>query len=123
MQQFVEHLTPLMIAIAVLGNWRISSLVSNENGPFHVFKKFRLFCLELCKKNWFCKKLHLYELVECEWCNSVYFCGITIILWYFIGDIILLPLLWLALSACVIFLKFVIQNMEAVLKLLNKLSS
>lgn len=120
MNSFIENITILKLFIVILGNWRISSLVANENGPFHIFKKFREWCAFMCNNNKFCEDLHLYELVECEWCNSIWFCGFTVVLWFFIGDIVLVPLLWLCLSACVIFVKFIIQNLEVLHDLLTK---
>lgn len=114
---FVNHLTPTMIVIAGLGVWRLASLVANENGAWHMFKKFRRYCARLCRQVKWCRQLHLYELVTCEWCNSVWFGGFTVLFWLIIGDAILVPMFILALSSFAIGVKFVIQNMETALEI------
>jgi hypothetical protein len=120
--QFITSLTVMKVAIVIGGNWRISSLVANENGPWYIFKKFRDQCLKWCEKYPWCAKLHLYELVECEWCNSIWFCSMTTILWYLLGDIVLLPLLVFCMSAGVIVIKYVVQTLESICNYFEKLS-
>lgn len=121
--EFITHLTFMKLFIVGLGAWRVCSLVANENGPWYIFKKFRDWCLHLCATKKWCKELHLDELVTCEWCNSMWLGGVALVFWFFLGDIVLLPMLWCCISAFVIFIKFIIQNLECLLKLLEKLSS
>lgn len=123
---FINHLTPTMIIIAGLGVWRITSLVTNEGGPWGTFEKFREWCKWLCCKYKWCKEFHLDELVTCEWCCSVWIAGFTVLAWLFIGDAILVLYFILTLSAITIFIKFVVQNMDTALQIkalrLKKLS-
>lgn len=114
-------ITALHLFIVISAMWRISSLFANENGPFYIFKRIRDLCQSLCERNWFCKELHLYELIECEWCNSIWFGTMIVIAWCLLGDVILYPALVLAISAWVIFMKFVIQSLEQLQSYLTRI--
>lgn len=63
----------LTFVISCLAVWRISNLFANESGPFHIFKRLRVRARYLCVNNRFCRRFHLYELVSCEYCNSMWF--------------------------------------------------
>lgn len=106
----INFLNLFIVAFAV---WRVSALFANEAGPFHFFRKLREFCARLCEGNKFCRELHLYELIECEYCNSVWFGTIFMIIWYFFGNafvyFIALPL---ALSTWTIIIKHIVQSLE-----------
>lgn len=95
------------------GAWRVASLVANETGPFYIFQRIRTWADILCQKNWLCREFHLYEMLECEWCNSVWI-GIAftqmLLAW---GDTFLYwAILPLAISTWVIFLKYLIQGLQ-----------
>src|SRR5919197_2216372 len=95
-----------------LAAWRLASLVANEDGPWMIFKRFREGSERWCKKYRFCRELGLYELVSCEWCNSIWIgVGLTA-LYLWIGDTILYIALPLALSTVAIFIKQVIKLLE-----------
>lgn len=68
----ILHLVLLSAAV-----WRLANLLANEDGPFHMFKTFRsrLARIEVKsrRKNGIISRLHLYEGVNCEYCNSVWF--------------------------------------------------
>ena len=68
----IIHLILLIAAV-----WRLSNLLANEDGPFHFFKTLRskIGRMEVRsrRKNGIISKLHLYEGVHCEYCNSVWF--------------------------------------------------
>ena len=113
------HITWLNIFLLALELWRISSLFANEDGPFHFFRKFRDYCKFLCEHNRFCRELHLYELIECEWCNSVWFGTLLTLLWFLYGDRVIVILLPFALSTLVIVLKYIIQGLEKLNTLLE----
>lgn len=108
------NISALPLLIAMLGVWRISSLAANETGPFHIFKRFRVCTEQWCERYWFCRELHLDELVSCEWCNSIWFALPVSAAWYFLGDIVVWCLVPLAISTGVIFLKYVIQTLEQI---------
>ncbi len=100
----------LLLFVLPLATWRISNLFANEAGPFHIFKRIRIFLRAWCifgpehGIKFFCR-LHAYELMECEYCNSVWI-GTGIVLAYLlIGNYLVIGLSPLALSTCVIFLK------------------
>lgn len=96
-----------------LAAWRLASLVANEDGPWMIFKRFRLRAEQWCNKYRFCRDLGLYELVTCEWCNSIWI-GIGVTLTYlWIDEAVLYIALPLALSTVVILIKYLVQFLQA----------
>lgn len=105
------NIQPMHFILLVLITWRISNLFANENGPAHFFKRLRIYVRALCifGPKFFCW-FHCYELLNCEYCNSVWFgTGIALI---FTRNIFTAFPLALALSASVIFLKHIKQAIE-----------
>ena len=95
-----------------LAAWRLASLIANEDGPWMMFKRLRGLAEGWCNKYRFCQEFGLYELVECEWCNSVWIgIGLTI-LYLWIGQTILYLAIPLALSTVVIIIKYVVQLLQ-----------
>ena len=95
-----------------LAAWRLASLVANEDGPWTIFKRFRLRAEQWCNNYRFCRDLGLYELVTCEWCNSIWI-GIGVTLTYlWIGEAVLYIALPLALSTVVIVIKYLVQFLQ-----------
>jgi uncharacterized protein DUF1360 len=100
--------TPITLIILGLATWRLASLFANEAGPFYIFKHLRRRCKELCRCHKWARRFHLYELIECEWCNSVWFgTGIALLYWWN-PDIATLVCLPLALSTITIIIKLTI---------------
>jgi hypothetical protein len=95
-----------------LAAWRLASLVANEDGPWFMFKRFRERAEGWCKRYRFCRELGLYELVNCEWCNSIWIGALLTLLYLWIGDAILYLALPLALSTIVILIKYLIQLLQ-----------
>jgi uncharacterized protein DUF1360 len=95
-----------------LAAWRLASLIANEDGPWMIFKRFRQNAERWCKSYRFCRELGLYELISCEWCNSIWIgVGLTV-LYLWIGEAILYVALPLALSTVAIIIKHVVQLLE-----------
>ena len=95
-----------------LAAWRLASLIANEDGPWMMFKRFRALAERWCNNYRFCREFGLYELVECEWCNSVWIgVGLTV-LYLWIGDTILYMAIPLALSTVVIIIKYIVQLLQ-----------
>ncbi len=95
-----------------LAAWRLASLIANEDGPWMMFKRFRERAEQWCKSYKFCRELGLYELISCEWCNSIWIgIGLTI-LYLWIGETILYIALPLALSTVAIVIKYVVQILQ-----------
>jgi hypothetical protein len=105
------NLTNLLLL--TLGTWRISNLVANEHGPFWMFAHIRRLARKACKCNRFCRRLHLFELIECEYCNSIWIGATITILYLIFGHIIVWGCVVLALSALTIFLKRLHEFIEA----------
>lgn len=95
-----------------LAAWRLASLISNEDGPWMMFKRLRVVAERWCNNYKFCRELGLYELVTCEWCNSVWIGVILTVLYVWIGETILYGALPLALSTVVIIIKHVVQLLQ-----------
>ena len=106
-----------------LAAWRLASLVANEDGPWQIFKRFRQRAEQWCNKYRFCRELGLYELVTCEWCNSIWIgIGITV-LYLWIGETILYLALPFALSTVAIIIKQIIQLLQTAQQFLDNTNS
>jgi len=95
-----------------LAAWRLASLVANEDGPWQMFTRFRQRAEQWCKKYRFCRELGLYELIACEWCNSIWIGAVLTLLYLWIGEAILYLALPLALSTIAIIIKYVVQLLQ-----------
>lgn len=114
MEETMEKI--FMFGILCLAAWRLASLTANERGPFHFFEHLRKTVVRIERRVWIVRQFHLYEMISCEWCNSVWF-GIALWLgWKYIGNSFVDWMTPLAISTVVIVLKFVVQGLE----LLNK---
>jgi hypothetical protein len=60
---------PLDLLIMILAVWRISHMISREDGPFCVFKRLR-------------EKLPLGGLTACIYCLSVWIAAALYLLWF-----------------------------------------
>lgn len=99
-----------LFIIMSLATWRLASMFANESGPFRCFERFRKICFRLCKQFWICDEFQLYELITCEWCNSVWFGAAFYLLYVYNKEISFAVSLPLALSAVTIIIKlFVIH--------------
>jgi hypothetical protein len=95
-----------------LAAWRLASLVANEEGPWQMFKRLRQRAEIWCNKYRFCRELGLYDLVACEWCNSVWIGAGLTLLYLWIGETILYLALPLALSTVAIVIKYIVQLLQ-----------
>lgn len=107
---------PSFLVILILSSaiWRLSSLVANETGPFHMFKRFRMYCGTLCEDHLFWRRFHLYELVNCEWCLSMWMGFIIVPLYYLFGNVVTWLALPLALSCYAIVIKQSVHVLQEV---------
>lgn len=76
----MDTLTFLILALAV---WRISYLLTSEDGPKHIFTKLRA--------------LQLGGLFDCIYCVSIYVGFLALLLWLWGFHMLLYPF---ALSGC-----------------------
>lgn len=109
-----------------LACWRLASLAANENGAWHIFKRFRTWTLRhvATHPRGFLARFHFDEGLHCEWCNSIWFgAGITAG-WLYFGEVFIwLFCLPLALSAFAITMKYVIQTLEQVREYYERLNT
>ena len=104
-----------------LAAWRLASLVANEDGPWMMFKRLRQRAEQWCQQYRFCRELGLYELVTCEWCNSIWIgVGLTA-LYLSIGETIFYVALPFALSTVAIIIKYVVQLLQTAQQFLDTL--
>ena len=102
-----------------LAAWRLASLLSNEDGPWMIFRRLREQAELWCKKYRFCREFGIYELFSCEWCNSIWIGAGLTVLYLWIGDAIFYLALPLALSTVVIIIKHIVQVLQAAQQFLD----
>lgn len=102
-----------------LAAWRLASLVANEDGLWMIFKRLRQRAEQWCNWYKFCRELGLYEMITCEWCNSIWIgVGLTA-LYLWIGETILYIALPLALSTVAIIIKYVVELLQTAQQVLD----
>jgi hypothetical protein len=108
-------MTPFYFFLICLATWRLSSLAANEDGPFDLFKRFRIFCDFLCSENRVLEVSKINEGLKCEWCNSIWISSIIISIIqidqhriFTIETVIYI----FAVSTGVIFIKYVIETLN-----------
>ena len=91
--------------VLVLASWRISNLLTNEAGPFHMFRHIRQWAIRMCRRVRWCREFGLAEWTQCEYCNSLLICTCLWGLYLVLGHLLAIILTPLAMSTLVIFLK------------------
>ena len=100
-----------------LAAWRLASMIANENGSFWMFKRFRAYAAHLTNTNRFFASFHFQELVECEWCNSIWIAAPLTAAWLTFGNVVIYGTLFLSISTIVVVIKYIIQNLEMALNI------
>lgn len=116
----------LHFVIAGLACWRLASLAANEDGAFHIFRRFRTWTLHhvATHPRGFLARFHFDEGLHCEWCNSVWFGAGIAAGWYYFGEVFIwLVCLPLALSTVAIILKYTVQTLEQVREYYERLNA
>lgn len=102
------------LVLLIAATWRLSNLLANEDGPFHFIKTLRSKIaraeVKSRRKNGFISRLHLYEGVNCEYCNSIWFGIVLAALYRFTHplDLVTTLILPLALSTGAIIIKHIV---------------
>lgn len=94
-------MTAIELSILALATWRISSLLTYERGPFHIFEWARtLVGIRHNDKGRpeVIPDTFLGELLSCIWCLSPYVALVLVILYYSLGSVTAWACLPLALS-------------------------
>jgi hypothetical protein len=97
---------PILIILA-LATWRLSSLLSDEPGPWDLFETIRskigIVYLDDGSRD---GKNELARNILCTWCNSLYFVGLSwALLYVLLGDLVVLLALPFALSTAAIYIE------------------
>jgi hypothetical protein len=108
---------PIILYIGAAA-WRLANLLANEDGPFHFLKKLRSKIaraeVRSRRKNGLLSRMHLYEGVNCEYCNSIWFGGALTLGYVLFGEFFLYLILPLALSTVAIVIKHVVFLLKSV---------
>ncbi len=92
-------------SVLVLAAWRFSNLLSNEAGPFHMFRHIRQWAMRQCRRVKWCREFGLAEWTQCEYCNSVAICIALWLGWLVLGHVVTILLTPFAMSTVVILIK------------------
>lgn len=95
----------LMAAFAV---WRLTYMLHAEDGPGHIFRKFRSIFIEYGQieraKNW------IGEMLECFYCTSVW-CSLPVAVYLaYLTDLRYILVYWLGLSGLSIMIEVLRRN-------------
>lgn len=93
------------MVVLVLAAWRFSNLLTNEAGPFHVFRHIRQWAQRMCRRVKWCREFGLAEWTQCEYCNSIAICILLWLGWLMLGHFLALVLTPFAMSTLVILVK------------------
>ena len=108
----MTNLTPFHLVLLIAAVWRLANLLANEDGPFHFLKTLRSRIaraeVRSRRKNGLLSKLHLYEGVHCEYCNSIWFGSFFAATYLIAPNVALALALPLALSTGAILIKKVV---------------
>jgi hypothetical protein len=120
------NITTIQLVLFIAAVWRLSNLLANEDGPFHMFKTLRSKIaraeVRSRRKNGLLSKLHLYEGVNCEYCNSIWFGSFFAAVYLIAPNVALALALPLALSTGAILIKkvvFVLSGIDTYFDHLN----
>ncbi len=118
----MNSIPTLHLVILIAATWRLANLLANEDGPFHFVKTLRSKIaraeVRSRRRNGLLSRAHLYEGVNCEYCNSIWF-G-TLLGWpylYFSGahvPFVIALIFPLALSTGAILIKHVVYLVKSV---------
>ncbi len=111
----VEFLLQNILPISLYSGiaiWRLTSLATNETGPFYIFLRIRKFAYWLERKSRLFGLFHIHELSQCEWCLSIWIGAVVLLLWLWIGKFTYLALFPFQASAITIFMKYILGNLQ-----------
>ena len=95
----------LKIALLALAGWRLTSLLSSEDGPLDVFKRVReAVGITHYQDGGICETPDKFwcKLLSCPWCLSVWVSGLLTSAYIFLPQITIYFALWLGLSTITI---------------------
>ena len=98
-------------ALMALACWRLSSLIANELGPFYMFFHIKQRVKRCEKRNpkSMVARLHLHELMTCEWCLSVWV-GMALVEAHILAPVATRYItMALSLSALTIIIKYIVH--------------
>ena len=108
----MNNITTIQLVLFIAATWRLSNLLANEDGPFHFVKTLRSKIaraeVRSRRKGGFLSKLHLYEGVNCEYCNSIWFGSFFATLFLIAPSVALALAFPLALSTGAVLIKKVV---------------
>ncbi len=95
-------MNPLHLIILSLATWRLSILLSAEDGPYKIFNKLRIRIGIHYIGERVNTRTELAELFSCTWCLSIWIGAIASVAYYYLREPIVWIVLPLAMSAAAI---------------------
>lgn len=87
------NITPLILLTLILATWRVTSLLVQEGGPYHIFTRLRTLPYPIGGEG----------VLTCVWCCSMWTAPIIVLAWFFLGAVGQWIVIMLAVSGGVIF--------------------
>lgn len=104
-------MTPLEFTILSLATWRLSSLLTREDGPFYIFRRLRELNGIVHDEDGnaiVVPERFFALLLSCSWCVSIWVAFFVVLFWYIMPGVLFIVSLVLALSAIAIFVDKII---------------
>jgi len=111
----------LHLLILIAATWRLASLVANEEGPYMLFHRLRKWAKRSTRR--WVRRSRFATLLECEWCNSIWFGAVLALGYGLLGENFIWLILPLALSSGTIVLKLVVHVLKGVDTRLDKMNT
>jgi hypothetical protein len=112
------NISTLHLVLLIAAVWRLSNLLANEDGPFHFFKTLRSKIaraeVRSRRKKGLLSRLHLYEGVNCEYCNSIWFGTLLGAAYLIFGTPVIYAIFPLALSTGAILIKHFVYLFKSI---------
>ena len=114
----MNSIPTIHLVLLVAATWRLANLLANEDGPFHFIKTLRSKIaraeVRSRRRNGLLSRAHLYEGVNCEYCNSIWFGSIFAVAYLTIPSVAIAVAFPLALSTGAILIKHVVYLVKSV---------
>lgn len=111
----------LHLLLLIAATWRLASLVANEEGPYMIFHKFRKWAKRSTAR--WVRRSRFATLLECEWCNSIWFGGALTLGYRLLGENFIWLILPLALSTGTVVVKLIVHVLKGVDTRLDKINT
>lgn len=109
----------LNLSIVAMAVWRVANLIANEEGPFRMFLRLRMWAIHVRSR--FLHNFGFPRLLHCEWCNSIWIASAAV--WLFDVDIPVRIVLVFALSGYAIVIKYLVHTLQNLCEVLDNIKN